>query len=115
MIDDLQLNDTGTSIELAVTEKQTNGVVYPVDITSATTLTVRFQKPDTSKTIVDKTGTIATTGANGNGADGIVQYITQTGDIDTVGEWKAQVLIDFANGSHFSSTITTFRVMKNIS
>ena len=97
-IDELHVDDDRTSIELVIRECLPDGTQVIVDITTATTLTVRLQKSDKPKTTVDKTGVIYTGGDNGDGTDGIVQYITEAGLVNIKGTWKAQAIALFPDG-----------------
>lgn len=104
----VMVGDIGTSFEFAVLESNQDCVNEIVDLTSQTNLVVRFKKPDGS--VNNKTAQVFTGGTNGDATDGIVQYITQAGDIDMAGDWQAQVIVDFANGGKYHSSITRFKV-----
>lgn len=104
---DIHLNDIGTILEFAIVE-YIDGVKTPVDLSAQTSITVSLQKPDLS--VVDRAAYV-----EGLATAGIVRYITQPGDIDQTGDWKAQVVIDFDTGGHFASSIIDFRVTKNLS
>jgi hypothetical protein len=96
--------DIGTVFELTITE--TTGTV--VDVSTATSKSILFQKPD--KTKVSKTATFTT-----DGSDGKIQYTAVDGDIDTIGEWSMQGYVELASGGKFHSEITTFEVNRNLS
>lgn len=113
-LDELHVNDVGTSIELEITECNPDGTSTIVDITNATTLTMRFQKSDRAKTTVDKTATIYTGGTNGDGTDGIAQYITEAGLIDIKGTWLVQAIATFSSSGPFHSSIVDLPVAKNL-
>ena len=91
-MDTLRYNDIGSVIRLTVKD---DGSV--VDVSSATTRQISFQKPD--GTVVVKTASLYT-----DGSDGIVQYTTQDGDLNQIGSWMGQVYIVFANGSWHTDT-----------
>lgn len=112
-VDELHVGDIGTSIELEITECDSTGT-SAVDITTADSLTVRFQKVAPTYTVIERIGTIYTGGTNGDGTDGIVQYITVAGDIDQVGKWKIQAIVDFPVGSKFHSSIVKMSVKDNL-
>lgn len=59
----------------------------PADISGATLLEVRFERPDS--TVFHKTATLITTGA-----DGRVGYLVAQGDIDQAGPWRYQFVVD---------------------
>ena len=56
-----------------------------IDLTGATTLELKVQKPSGAES------TWTATIADGYTApDGLLQYVTQSGDLDEVGSWKLQ-------------------------
>lgn len=97
---EIHVNDVGTQFKLTISD---NGTV--VDVSSATKQ-IHFRKPD--GTCLEKTANNFT-----DGTDGIITYITQSGDLDTVGMWKLQAYIDFGS-TEFYSDLHFFRVHKNI-
>lgn len=116
-VDTLQLNDVGTSLEFSITEC-ISGTETIVDITTVTSIDIRFDRnsdeyPDSSP-ILDVTGVIFTGGTNGNGTDGIVQYITQSGDVSLLGKWKVQVKLTFPTGIFSSNIDKTIKVLDNL-
>lgn len=111
-VDQLHINDVGTSLEFLMKECEADGTSSVVNITDSTARTVRFQKPD--GTTFDRAGVIFTGGTNGDGTDGIVQYITVANDIDTIGRWKMQAIISFPDGSTFHSSIVQIKVLDNL-
>ena len=110
-IDSLHLYDYGTSILFYVTEC-IDGVESPIDLTTATSLTIRFTKPD--GTNLDVAGSIYTGGTNGDATDGIVEYITQDGDIDQTGKWKGQVTVTTPVGKYYSTIVKGITVKDNL-
>lgn len=76
--DEIHVGDIGTSLGLIVKEA---GAI--VDIGAATGLTIRLRKP--SGTTVGKTATLLT-----DGSDGIMRYVTVSGDLDEAGWWTRQ-------------------------
>ena len=113
-VDKLHLNDKGTSIELLMTECNPDGTSSIVDITTALSIIMRFQKSDKAKTTIDKVGVIYTDGTNGDGTDGIIQYITEEGLVDVIGSWKVQAIVSFPNGSLFHSDIESIKISDNL-
>lgn len=109
--DEIHLNDVGTSLEFEITECD-GGVSTPVDITAATVIEIKFVKKD--GTPLEVLGSIYTDGPNGDGTDGIVQYITLDGDIDVLGRWEAQVIITFPTGKYYSSVDKSIKVIDNL-
>ncbi len=87
-------NDIGTIFRFTIKDQDLN----IVNIASATTLSVLFTKPD--NTVVTKTGVLYT-----NGTDGIVQYITISGDLNLIGKWLAMVKVVIGTSTWSSDTI----------
>lgn len=110
-IDELHLNDDGTLILIYMTECA-NGVSTIVDLTGVVSINIRFEKKDGS--ILDVIGSVYTGGDNGDATDGIVQYITQPGDIDVLGKWKMQATVEFPNGVFNSSIDNSIKVIDNL-
>ena len=101
----LQQNAKNVSIE--VTVKQ-NGVV--VDLSTVTAKTFYVKKPD-GTTIVQWTASFKT-----NGTDGILKYLTQTGDLNLVGVYQLQPSITFpGSGYDGFCDIVEFTVEENVS
>jgi hypothetical protein len=77
----------------ATYRKSTYGHILVVstgyDLTGYTALTLYLRKPDSSQTVLTKTPTVYGTDAGGK-----VQYTFVAGDLDTVGEWRADVQVD---------------------
>jgi len=98
---EIHINDVGTEFKLTISDA---GAV--VDLSpGGTTITVNFRKPD--GTCFSKSADIV------DAANGIVRYITESGDLDTTGTWKLQAFVDFGT-TEFYSDIHSFRVHKNI-
>lgn len=96
--------DIGTIFE--VTLLDTNKAVF--DISSATTLELRFKKPDPNAAIVVKTASLST-----DGTDGKMRYVTIADDLDMAGDWKLQGYVSTAIWTGFSS-IGQFEVQPNL-
>jgi hypothetical protein len=93
--------DIGTAITIAV--RDCEGIV---DLSSASSIRIKFLKPD--KTSLTVTATLVN-----SGTDGLIRYITASGDLNVVGMWSYEVLVTV--GSNFwSSDVGTFRVYSNI-
>ena len=99
---DVHVGDYGTVF--IITIKDETGAV--VDISSATTKTIFFTKPN-GQTLT-KTAVFTT-----SGLDGKIQYTTVAGDIDIEGTWKIQAQIT-TPGGEWSSDVTTFDVEYNL-
>jgi hypothetical protein len=92
---DLHVEDIGTLIRLTI--KENNGAVdfSGSEFVGATLL---LQKKD--KTVVEFPLEFYT-----DGTDGKFKYVTQEGDIDQKGTWKAQVYIQETSGSWHTSIV----------
>ena len=78
----------------------------PVDVSTASSVEIVFQKTDGSTDT--KVGSFLT-----DGTDGKVYYDTLAGDIDQVGYWKVQGKVNFPTGL-FYSDIHRFQVFANL-
>ena len=99
--EEIHEGDVGTSLELEVVEQ---GLV--LDISAATNLKMRFQKP--SGATVDQAASFVT-----DGSDGLIRYVTQAGDLDESGWWYRQALFTLGGWAGSSSRVR-FRVWPNI-
>lgn len=81
-----------------------NGTV--VDLSTATTLNIRVEKPS---------GATATWGASTttDGTDGAWRYVTSASDLDESGTWKIQLAVITAS-SDYKSRVGTFEVFANL-
>lgn len=100
---DLQVNDIGTEIQITVKDKQNN----VVDLSSATSVEIHCTPPNDSSVRVFSTSFIT------DGSDGNIYYIIQDGDIDIVGTWEVQVIVYF-NSNLFHSNIFKVKVLRNV-
>lgn len=86
----VHVGDVGTRFEITITNF---GIAY--DISAATLITLRLEKPD--GTTINKTAVFESDGTNG-----VVLYTLEAGVIDTDGEWKYQVYLTFPTGGWWS-------------
>lgn len=93
--------DIGTAITIQV--KDCEGIV---DLSSASSIQIKFLKPDKTSLTVD--ATLVNTGS-----DGLIRYITSSGDLNVVGMWSYQCIV-FMGGNEWRSDVGTFRVFSNI-
>jgi hypothetical protein len=93
MTADIHINDIGTPLRFTVKENN-----QPLNLANYDWLVLHLEKKD--KTTVDKPLTLVT-----NGSDGKAQYITQDGDIDQKGKWKAQIFYGDSSGSWHTSIV----------
>jgi hypothetical protein len=82
---DLHLNDIGTQILITIKEGN-----VAVDLSTAITMQFDFKRKD---------GTTFTVDADHytDGTDGILEYITEAGDISQVGKWSVQPYLELPN------------------
>ena len=99
---EIHVGDIGTSFQVTLYDS-TN----IVDISGATTKTLYFLKPD-GTTKLTKTASFLT-----DGTDGILEYLTISGDLDVSGTWKIQAKVVLPSGE-WSSDIGKFKVYDNI-
>lgn len=92
-------SDIGTDIILAIRDEN----LQPLDVSGATTKQIKLEKPD--GVVSAKTATFYD-----DGTDGRIQYTTTTGDLDTVGTWKAQGYLVLDTGETFHTSIAEFTV-----
>lgn len=97
----IQQDAVGTIFRLTIEEDGT-----AVDVSTATTKQIRFQKPDGSALV--KTATFTTTGTNGQ-----IEYATVSGDLNQAGQWEMQGYIAMSGWSGYSSR-RKFEVLANI-
>ena len=99
---EIHINDIGTAFR--VTVKDESDTV--VDISTASSLRIFFAKPD--GTTETKTASHYT-----DGTDGIMEYITQSGDLDIVGSWSLQGVVSIGGGT-WHTDIYQFKVYGNL-
>jgi hypothetical protein len=97
----IHVNDIGTDFRVTIVDNNT-----AVDISSATSKTITFQKPNGVS--VEKTATFVT-----DGSDGKIRYITVDGDLDDGGTWKIQGKVVTPAGS-WNTDVESFRVYDNV-
>lgn len=108
----LQISDVGVTFVLTFKEQDPAQPDNPdalivVDISSGTSMTVEFRKPDGST--ISRTGTLYTTGT-----DGKLKYTTIAGDIDISGTWELQGKATIGGWNGRSNKVS-FVVKKNVS
>ena len=100
-MDEIHKNDVGTIIRLTVTDDGS-----AVDLSASSTKQILLRKP--SGQVLTKTASFTTDGTNGQ-----IQYTTIAGDLNEVGDWRAQASLVFASSSWLSS-ILVFTVHENV-
>lgn len=102
-IDKIRIGDVGTVFRIRVLDSESQEVT---DLSSCIEKQITFKKPD--GTVVDVDAEFYT-----NGADGYIQYVTVSGDIDQSGIWSIQGHIGFTE-QDWHTTTDTFLVSKNL-
>jgi hypothetical protein len=94
-------NDIGTNFLITI---QDGCSIF--DISNATVKNFIFKKPD---------GTILTVAASfyTNGVDGVLNYVTVSGDIDQAGTWEVQSFVEIPPNQWFSE-VTRFKVLEDL-
>jgi hypothetical protein len=91
MTDTISLADIGTDLQITITE---SGVAVPVS--AASSIQIELTKPD--GTVEVKTASNLT-----DGTDGVIHYVTVSGDIDQVGTWTYRGIVNFSASQKFHS------------
>ncbi len=109
-VPEIHVSDIGTKVRLHLfeTDELTNAET-PMDLAGNSTLEMIFKKPNAATAESAKTATVV-----GLDADGIIQYITESAFIDTIGLWEVQAHVIFSGGNDFKSKIGTFEVFANL-
>lgn len=95
------VGDVGTAFRGTFKE---NGVV--VNISAATTKNMIFEKPD--GTIVTKSAVFLT-----DGSDGILQYVSISGDLNIGGNWRLQGYVDLGSWAGHSDLVN-FKIFDHL-
>lgn len=98
----MQKTDIGVLFKVVI--KDQDEVV--VNLSDATVKQFLFSKPNHTVLTVD-------TGYFTDGVDGILTYVTGSGDLDVAGIWRLQAYIEKTNGKFFS-TKAIFKVDDNV-
>lgn len=111
-VDELYIEDTGTSIEFLMKEcddsDPDNPVEVVVDISSVTAMDITFVRPDDTTFVKSMPDVSLMT----DGTDGLLNYLTIVTDLDMEGNWKAQAKITMPTGSWYSGVIS-FKVKEH--
>lgn len=100
--EEVHVGDIGTALRITLTEDCTT----ILNLTGSSSITMYLLKPDASVLTV-------TASTVGSPVDGIVEYLTQAGDLDQAGTWKIQVQVQFPSGT-WKSNIEKFKVYPNL-
>jgi hypothetical protein len=83
--------DIGTIFRLTIVDTDGDAI----DVSTASVKYIYFRKPD--GTLVKETAAFYT-----DGSDGIIQYTSVSGDIDTIGDWQVQGYVETTDGKFFT-------------
>jgi len=99
--------DTHTDFQLLVQKTQVDGTNIVVDLSAFATRQIVFVDPDGSET------TVTATIVNGNGSDGLLRYINNSGGltINSIGLWSYRAKISGGVAGTFQSNNSTFEVI----
>lgn len=99
--------DTHTDFQLLVQKTQVDGTNIVVDLSAFATRQIVFVDPDGSET------TVTATIVNGNGSDGLLRYINNSGGltINSIGLWSYRAKISGGVAGAFQSNNSTFEVI----
>lgn len=100
---EIHVGDIGLALQYTVYDQ--NGAVYNI---SGCQITIKYTPPHNSSPVFTKSGTLVT-----NGTDGLVQYVTQSGDLSVPGWWLSQGTVNTPGGAVFHSDTQRFRVFGN--
>lgn len=102
MASEIHVGDIGTIFRITI--KDGDAIV---DVSSVDSKVIYLQKP---------TGTTLTKNASlyTNGTDGVIQCVSESGDLDEAGTWQIQAKIDFGTDV-FNTNIDKFKVLRNLS
>ena len=109
----IRVGDEFTSLQFLIEDCLVDGTSNILDITSATSIIIRFQR--VSGIEIEVVGTIYTGGTNGNGTDGLVEYITPAGFITEadIGTLQGIAIVTFDTTGPYHSSPGKFKVKAN--
>lgn len=99
----IHLNDIGTELVVLVVE---DDGTTPVDLSAATVKQIKLKPP--GGTLLTKTAVLDTTGTNG-----LMKYVTVSGDLSAVGPWQIEGYVETAAGK-WNTDIDGFTVLPNL-
>lgn len=109
----IRVGDEKVSLQFSIIDCLIDGTTEQLDITGATDITIRFQRQNGVESEV--VGTIYTGGTNGNGTDGLVEYITPAGfftEVD-IGTLKGIAIVTFSDTGPYHSSPGKFKIKAN--
>lgn len=103
--EELHYNDVGTVIMTTINDC-VSGTSSPLDVSGAVSVSLVLKSPSgisSTKLAVFDT----------DGSDGKVKYTTISGDLNEIGTWRMQAVVNFT-ASSFRSNVKTFKVYENL-
>lgn len=100
--DEIHKGDIGTVFECAVKDGTS-----AVDVSTTIDKLIFFRKSD-KVTVLSFSASFVTDGSNGK-----IKYVSESGDLDTVGIWKLQGKVIFASGVWYSD-VKNFTIHGNL-
>lgn len=91
----IQEHDVGLQFLIHLLDKDGN----PVDVSGFTDFLIYFRRPDHTTFQVPAT-------FYSNGTDGLIQYVTQAGDLDLTGQWGIQASYSLSHSTIYTSKDT---------
>lgn len=102
MSSEIHMGDVGTIFRVTVYDGSD-----VVDLSSVDTKQILLRKPN--KAVLTCAASFYT-----DGSDGIIQYTTQTSELDKAGLWSIQAYVAFSD-SAWHTSVDTFKVYNNLS
>ena len=102
MASEIHVGDIGTVFQITV--KDQTGVV---NLSNVDAMYIIFKKPNDG--VLQVTPVLVN-----DGTDGLIKYISQSGDLDQYGTWQIQARVVFGSDV-FSTDIQRFKVQRNLS
>jgi hypothetical protein len=102
MAAEIHVGDVGTEFTFPVVDEEGAAV----SLAAATVMEVWFGKPDETVLVVSASRV-------GDGTGGVMRYVSQAGDLDLDGNWKAQGYVE-VGGNVLHTNISKFKVYANL-
>jgi hypothetical protein len=102
MASEIHVGDIGTIFKITVKDSDTT----VVNVSNADGLFILFKRPDNS--FLQVVPSLET-----NGTDGMIRYVTTSGDLNQYGTWQIQARVIFGSDV-FSTDIQRFKVYRNL-
>lgn len=102
MTAEIHVGDVGTSFRFLVRDE--DGQV--IDVSGATGMKIWLRKPNGD--VLEFDGSLVN-----DGTDGLIEYVTESGDLDAPGKWRAQAQVTYG-GNVVHTEVTKFEVEANL-